>query len=96
MDIKEYDNRKKQIIEQHRKELHYLDVEYAISGIKARIGDIISDKIKIIKVDKFHVSTTFTRYPEVIWRGFEYTKSRKQRKDLARGSIREASIVEDK
>ena len=96
MNIKEYENRKKEIIERHRKELHALDVEYAISGVRTRIGEIVSDKMKIIKVDKFHVSTTFTRYPEVIWSGYEYTKAGKPRKDLASGSIREASIVEDK
>ena len=96
MKYEEYDQLKEVMLNHHLKELHELAKQYALSNVRSRIGDIITNNAVTIKADKFSVSTMFASHPYIIWHGDEYTKAGKRRKDLSRGSVRDSSIVEAK
>jgi len=93
MEHQEYDRLKEVMLNQHLKELHELAKQYALSNVRSRIGETITDNAVTIKVDKFSVGIMFESHPYIIWHGNRYTKSGNQRKDFSRASIRD-SLVE--
>ncbi len=92
MNSQEYNERKNTLLKEHKRQLFVLAKEYAMSKVKAKIGDIISDNRATIKVDKHSVSEMFSSHPYCLWHGPEYTKAGRPRKDMARGCIRDSEI----
>ena len=92
MEESEYDEQRKALIKSHERDLFELAKRFAISKATAKVGDIISDGRITIKIDGGQISSYLNTYPEIIWKGIEYTKKMIPRKDGSIGYIEDSRI----
>lgn len=73
MNKEEYLSRKKAIQEQHDEQLKLLNKEYALENNPVKIGDVIKDHYKIIRVEKFILCSSMHNTPMLKYRGTRLT-----------------------
>ena len=83
MKIEEFNSKKKALLEKHDEEMFKLKRDYALSNSTVKIGDMVTDHMGTIKVEK--VITWCRDIPSCVYKGKEYTKAGKPSK---RGSTR--------
>lgn len=96
MTIEEYESRLKAIKERFEKESQELSKEYAFSNSNYSIGDIITDNVGSIKIERiqFSVGGNFMRkYPECVFTGVELKKDLTPTKKGEKRKIYQSSII---
>lgn len=73
MNKEEYLSKKRAIQEQHDEQLKLLNKEFAIDNNPVKVGDVIKDHYKIIRVEKFFLSNTMNGTPMLKYRGIRLT-----------------------
>ena len=78
MNIKEFISKKNILRNEHDKKVQELKSEYAFANNTVKVGDIVTDHIGAVKVEKILVWGIDE--PCCIYRGIEYTKAGKPTK----------------
>ena len=73
MNKEEYLSKKRAIQEQHDEQLKLLNKEFALDNNPVKVGDVIKDHYKIIRVEKFILSSTMNGTPMLKYRGIRLT-----------------------
>ena len=95
MNIEEYASRKKAIQEQHDEQLKLLNKEFALDNNPVKIGDVIKDHYKIIRVEKFILSSTTLGVPILKYRGTRLTaKGEPSKRDKDDNAVYQNNITE--
>lgn len=78
MTKEEYLSAKNQLFKEFERKQRELDIKYALSNNDIEIGDIVSDNINTIKVEKIHVDTPWRgNMPRAYYEGIRLTKQLK-------------------
>ena len=94
MDLNEYKNLRQAIRERAKTEEMELAREYAYSNNTVKIGDIITDHIGSIKVEKIQWGFAFSRdYSECIYTGIELKKDKTPTKRGNKRQIYQSNLV---
>ena len=93
MKKEEYEKKLIDMEERHRKEELALKKEFAFSNSLIKKGDIISDKIKTIRVDSIRYTTL--GLPECVYDGVLITKAGKPYKSGETGRIFHHGLLQD-
>ena len=97
MNQQDYINRRKELIEKHKKELKDLNVLYAIENNPVKTQDFVSDCQNIIKVDLIHVSFPYTQnFPSCRYSGVKCTEQQKPFKSGEIQSVFQYQMIEHK
>lgn len=73
MNKEEYLSKKRALQEQHDEQLKLLNKEFALDNNPVKVGDVIKDHYKIIRVEKFILSMTMNGTPILKYRGTRLT-----------------------
>ena len=73
MNKEEYLSKKRAIQEQHDEQLKLLNKEFALDNNPVKVGDVIKDHYKIIRVEKFILSSAMNGTPILKYRGTRLT-----------------------
>jgi hypothetical protein len=87
MKVEEYISEKNILRSEHDHQVRDLDKKYALSNSSVKIGDIVTDHMGSVKVDKILIYSSSDYEPCCVYRGIEYTKAGKPTK---RGNKRDA------
>ena len=98
MDIEVYKKRQQELSYQYEKNKRWLSLEFAQSHSSINIGDFVTDHIGTIKVESFGLNTGYGRsdLPSMVYKGTEYTKAGKPRKDGSIRSVYQTNLIEGK
>lgn len=101
MEIEVYVKRQRELADQYEKDIRWLSLEYAQSHSSINIGDFVTDHIGTIKVEAFGLNNGYGGYsssdmPSMIYKGTEYTKAGKPRKDGSKRSVYQTNLVKEK
>jgi hypothetical protein len=97
----EYDCEKLKIENESKRKLEQLYLDYAISNMRYRKGNIISDGEHTIKIDDMNVRFPYcSSYPEIAYRGIRLKKNGEPKKDrwgnMTTDEIYQSDILESK
>jgi len=91
----EYKEKLKQLEEAYQKEKKQLAVKYAMSNNTVKIGDVITDHIGSIIVDKINVGGYSWRGVECVYEGFELTKRGRPFKNKRRRVVWQSNLKKE-
>lgn len=93
--IEDYDLRLKEINERFEKEKQELAKEYAFSNSSYKLGDIITDNVGSIKIERIQFSTGgfYRQHPECVFTGVELKKDLTPTKKGEKRKIYQSSII---
>ena len=74
MTLEEYQKAKHELLMEHSKQLKALSKEYAFASNTVKVGDIISDHIKTIMVEKIEWTTGSASTPICVYTGPKLTR----------------------
>ncbi len=77
MDFEEYRDRKRNLRDKHEQELKRLHKAYAFSNSTVIIGDMVTDHMGPVKVDKVTWALSLGNAPQCVYHGQCYTKAGK-------------------
>lgn len=78
MEINEFISQKNDLRIEHDKKVQALSKEYALSNNTVKVGDMVTDHIGAVKVEKILIRVTDE--PSCVYSGTEYTKAGKPTK----------------
>lgn len=93
MTKEEYDKRIREAEDEYEKKKRNIVVEFALSNNPYKVGDILKDGAKIIRVEKIKVSRFTCDYPYCIYDGVLLTKKLKPYKNGDTGSISQVYAI---
>lgn len=76
-------------------ELEALSKKYALSNNKVKEGDIVTDHIGSVKVERISVYLQL-KVPQCVYRGVEYTKAGHSFKSGAKRDVYQQNLITDK
>jgi hypothetical protein len=91
MIVQEYISRKNILIKEHDKKMKELNKEYALSNNTVKIGDIVTDHIGSVKVEKILLWGSIE--PSCVYRGIEYTKAGKPYKKGSERDVFQINLI---
>lgn len=92
MTLEEYKKKITAIDDAAKKEKYDVSYEYAMSNNNVRVGDIICDGVKKIKVEEIKLGISFSSTPQCFYLGDCITKKGKPYKDGRRGLVRQSRL----
>ena len=97
MEIKVYETRQQELYDQYEKDKRRLAQEFALSHNSVNKGDFVTDNIGTIKVESFGLNMGYSNshIPSMIYKGTEYTKAGKPRKDGSKRSVYQTNLIEE-
>ena len=96
MEKEEYEKKLDLIKSRHNDEINALHMEYADSNNPYKIGDIVTDNIGSVKIEKIKYTIALSRIPSCIFYGQELTKKGIPKKNGSKREIWQGNIEEKK
>jgi hypothetical protein len=95
MDLKVYRDELTKLTRDYDNKLSILQRDYAFSNSSVKIGDIVADHIGSVKVAKILYTIVHNGdYPTCVYRGVEFTKAGKPRKDKSIRDVYQTNLKE--
>lgn len=94
MNISEYENKKKALAKEYDEKKLELNKEYALSNNTIKIGDMATDQIGTVKVERILIWNW--NAPTCVYRGKEYTKAGKPFKKGGCRVVYQTNLIDEK
>lgn len=95
MELRVYRDKLTKIRRDYDNKMGKLQSDYAFSNSSVKIGDIVTDRIGSVKVDKIlYTIVSADDYPTCVYRGVEFTKAGKPRKDKSIRDVYQTNLKE--